>query len=314
LGPEGSGKKSSLRWISALFQSVEAMKGRETRGSIRTARSDVKTSHLMGSWKGRSACAGELALANQGLLLAHDLPLWSKDAKNALIQPLDEKTTLLNHATHPMTFASHFQLVATATLCDCRGLPPEYQSDLRSSLYAPRPCICSRGQRKAFQKRILGSLFDRMDLVIPILSIAPWTLESRTVPKIKGEVDTSPPSLLESEAALVAKAQDRWLLLMKEKPSVIDHFENHKSTTSHPHLGSMRKWTQWLRVALSICALEGQSELQPKHLTEASLYLGDLLWGPIPSSLRHLESGDGSRWNEGQRKSRENGAIARLPS
>ncbi len=116
---------------------------------------------------GQKARPGEVSLAHLGVLFLDELPEFSRQALEALRQPLETGRVAIARANAHVAYPSRFQLVAAMNPCKCGYLDdPEL--------------ACARAPRCAsqYQAKISGPLIDRIDIHVdvPNVSAADLTL------------------------------------------------------------------------------------------------------------------------------------------
>jgi magnesium chelatase family protein len=173
-GPKGTGKSHALQWLSALSPPGSRKLQLERRflseltgapGNLhRRIHPRVRPEALLGSIHHGRPRPGELALAHGGLLLADEFAEWSRDAREALREPLESGFIHLSRVDGQLRWPARFQLAATANLCPCGNdslLSPEVMEEAGKS-----ECTCSVSQRLQYRQRLSGPLMDRLDLVV----------------------------------------------------------------------------------------------------------------------------------------------------
>jgi magnesium chelatase family protein len=189
---------------------------------------------------------GEASLAHHGVLLLDELPEFVRPALEALRQPLEDGIVSIARAQGMALFPARFQLVATMNLCPCGG-----RGD--SAL----ECSCSNQRLAAFRDKLSRALVDRFDLVV-------------TVPRSRADELAAPPSEASAPVAeRVAAARERLAGgPPRRTPEASDLLT--RAVERLPLSGRGR--ARVARVARTIAALAGCSEVRPEHLAEALSY------------------------------------------
>ncbi len=106
---------------------------------------------------------GEISLSHRGILFLDEFPEFTKQALEALRQPLEDKVVTISRASGSLTFPANFILCAAMNPCKCgfKGDPI-------------KECSCSTLEITRYQKRISGPILDRIDILL-------------NVPKVKNE-------------------------------------------------------------------------------------------------------------------------------
>jgi magnesium chelatase family protein len=108
---------------------------------------------------------GEISLAHQGVLFLDELPEFSRQALEALRQPLETGRVSVARANGHVTYPARIQLVAAMNPCRCGYLAEPGRA-------------CGRAPRCAqdYQAKLSGPLLDRIDLTIDVSAVSPSDL------------------------------------------------------------------------------------------------------------------------------------------
>ncbi|RPF46803.1 magnesium chelatase family protein [Thermodesulfitimonas autotrophica] len=106
---------------------------------------------------GRYPRPGEVSLAHHGVLFLDEFPEFSKEALEALRQPLEDGIVTVSRAAAAVSFPARIMLVAAANPCPCG-----YQGDQE------KECTCSPAQLQRYRSRLSGPLLDRIDICITV--------------------------------------------------------------------------------------------------------------------------------------------------
>ena len=108
---------------------------------------------------------GEISLAHNGVLFLDELPELSRNALEALRQPMEDGKVTISRAQGSLTYPARFTLIAAMNPCPCGyyGSPNHV-------------CRCTPKQISQYLHRISGPLLDRIDLqleleAVPYLSL-----------------------------------------------------------------------------------------------------------------------------------------------
>ncbi len=107
---------------------------------------------------------GEVSLAHRGVLFLDELPEFSRDALEALRQPLEEGRVAISRRVGTSVFPAACTLVAAMNPCPCGYLG-----------HTEKACRCSAGAVARYRARISGPLLDRIDALI---EVPPLTLSA----------------------------------------------------------------------------------------------------------------------------------------
>jgi len=105
---------------------------------------------LLGDARGS---AGELALADGGVLFLDELPEFGRLALEALREPLESGWVSFSRASRKLRYRARCQLIAAMNPCPCGwdGHPR-------------RKCVCGSGEVARYRARLSGPLLDRIDV------------------------------------------------------------------------------------------------------------------------------------------------------
>ncbi len=171
LGPPGAGKSLAARRLPSILppldeaEAVEVLRvasacGRRVDAAVarrrpyRSPHHTISAAGLVGG--GTPPRAGEITLAHRGVLFLDELAEFSRDAVEALREPLESGRVSIARAGYSTELPARFVLVAAANPCPC-GHGPESQE-----------CRCSPGQIRRYQGRLSGALADRIDIFVRV--------------------------------------------------------------------------------------------------------------------------------------------------
>lgn len=150
-------------WNAAGLQSGPAglMEERPFRAPHHTA----SRAALVGG--GPALRPGEVSLAHRGVLFLDELPEFSRDALEALRQPLEEGRVIISRRTGTSLFPAACTLVAAMNPCPCGYLG-----------HPEKNCRCLAVSVERYRARISGPLLDRIDALIDVPSLSLSSLDA----------------------------------------------------------------------------------------------------------------------------------------
>jgi magnesium chelatase family protein len=171
VGPPGAGKSLAARRLPSIMPPLgrsEAMevlriasacgrsagpKASEAR-PFRAPHHTISTAGLVGG--GSPPRPGEVTLSHRGVLFLDELGEFSREALEALRQPLEEGRVTIVRARHAVELPCRFMLVAASNPCPCgRG---EESGD----------CDCQPASTRRYRAKLSGALADRIDIAISV--------------------------------------------------------------------------------------------------------------------------------------------------
>lgn len=276
LGPKGVGKSLALEWFLALQPAIDGeiartrrflseISGREAESPFRRIGTQVKPPALVGSYAGGSLRPGEFSLAHGGVLLADEFPEWSRDAREALREPLERKRVTLTRVDGVVDLPADFIFAGNGNLCPCGGVP-DPPADGRSS-----PCRCHPNDRVKYLARLTGPVLDRLDLVIRLYG-GPGEIAGerpQTYADLGAKTAAARSVLLARHGAAPGKLSPEALEdFLARSPSV-------RTSLDAINFRSFRDRHKTLRIGLTLAALRDRAEPDAEILRQArALRLG----------------------------------------
>src|SRR5579859_257826 len=172
-GPPGSGKTLLARATPSILprmvivEALEVTKIYSVSGMLpsdmplvlqrpfRAPHHTISHAGLVGG--GRIPRPGEISLSHRGVLFLDELPEFGQTVLEVLRQPLEDKVVTISRAQGTITYPANFMLVGAMNPCPCG-----YYGD------PIKECTCSATAIARYQKRISGSLLDRIDIHVEV--------------------------------------------------------------------------------------------------------------------------------------------------
>jgi magnesium chelatase family protein len=203
---------------------------------------------------------GELSLAHGGVLFLDEMPEFSRRVLESLRQPLEQGAVHISRAARSVVFPARVMLVGAMNPCPCGffGDPA-------------RPCRCAPSAVERYQQRLSGPLRDRFDVSVDVQAV-PWEemrspANGESTPAVRDRVRLARDRQAARQSMLNCHLDGR---LLRSVCRFVDPGSEQILAQGVRRLGlSARAVNRVLRVARSICDLEGAESLQTRHLAEA---------------------------------------------
>ncbi len=171
VGPPGAGKSLAARRLPSILpppsraEALEVLRIASAAGRwpglraspvrpFRAPHHTISTAGLVGG--GSPPRPGEVTLAHRGVLFLDELGEFSREALEALRQPLEEGRVTIVRARHAIELPCRFMLVAASNPCPCgRG---EESGE----------CECQPASVRRYHAKLSGALADRIDIAVTV--------------------------------------------------------------------------------------------------------------------------------------------------
>ena len=282
IGSPGAGKSMLARRLPSILPDMtrrEALEATEvwsvagmtdpkhpllSRRPFRSPHHTVSAVALAGG--GAMPRPGEISLAHNGVLFLDELPEFSRDALEALRQPIEDGEVTITRAAGSVHLPSRFMLVCAMNPCRCgwRGHPSGR-------------CTCTDAAVEKYVSRISGPLLDRMDLHVEVPSVDFDALRRRQSPEpssaVKARVDAARARQTERYAGTEVDCNARMAPAMVGEYCRLDDAGERLLRSAFDRMGlTARSHDRILRVARTIADLDGAAAIGPEHLAEAIQY------------------------------------------
>jgi magnesium chelatase family protein len=274
VGPPGAGKSLAARRLPSILPSLsndEALEvlriasacGRSigidppALRPFRAPHHTISAAGLVGG--GSPPRPGEVTLAHRGVLFLDELGEFSRQALEALRQPLEDGRVTIVRARHAVELPCRFTLIAASNPCPCgRG---EESGE----------CECQPGSMQRYRAKLSGALADRIDIAISVerptaadMAAAPErdsaSVRDRVMAARERQARRMGPGRCNAEMG-VGELRDSCRLGGRERALLAE---------GHARLGlSGRGHDRVLRLARTIADLDGSERVSADHLAEA---------------------------------------------
>lgn len=209
---------------------------------------------------------GEISLASKGVLFLDELPLFKREALEALREPMEAHKIIVTRVSGSYEFPAEFMLVAACNNCPCGFYPDRTR------------CRCTNAQLRLYQGRLSRPLMERFDLIVQALPVGYEALRGA------GERETGESSAVirkrveaavkRQQARFCNAEKTRWNGEMTSAETeaycvLSDESEAFLKEIYRKRGLSARTLGRVLRVARTISDMAGAEEIETVHLAEA---------------------------------------------
>ena len=216
---------------------------------------------------GIKAKPGEVSLAHNGVLFLDELAEFARPVLDALRQPLETGAAVIARANHHVSYPARVQLVAAMNPCRCG--------------FASEPGMaCGRLPRCAqdYQTRVSGPLMDRIDIQLDVPPVSAADMRhgvagepsAAIAARIKAarDIQTQRYAEITDGQTVMTNAQADGRVLEKVVQLDAAGLDLMDKAAESMRL-SARGYVRVLRVARTLCDLEGGGPVTRAHLAEA---------------------------------------------
>lgn len=211
---------------------------------------------------GHNLRPGEISLAHNGVLFLDELPEFSRNAIEALRQPLEDGVITISRAQQSAKLPARFMLIATSNPCPC------------GYLYSEKPCSCTPVQIQRYQKKLSGPILDRIDIHVTVGMIDHENLLKTTPERQNGSLQQKVVVARQRQANRQFKKLNSNLSNSELKKTM------HLSASAEALLNkaasslelSPRSYIRTLKVSRTIADIEDCDSINDAHIAEALQY------------------------------------------
>jgi magnesium chelatase family protein len=198
-------------------------------------------------------------------LFLDELPEFSKHAIEVLRQPLEDGHVVISRLNASYDFPAEVMLVGAMNPCPCGCYPDRNR------------CNCSEPQIRRYQNKISRAILDRMDLQ---LRVQPVTYQEM-IKETEEEASASIRRRVYEIHALQRKRYEREGIFYNSQLNseaihkycrLTEEEKNFMQAVFEAHGLSGRGYHRILRVSRTIADMEGEEQIQMRHLQEAVAY------------------------------------------
>jgi magnesium chelatase family protein len=285
IGPPGSGKTMLAKRIPGILppltfeEALETTKIHSVAGVLdakaglvgarpfRSPHHTISDAGLIGG--GVIPRPGEVSLSHNGVLFLDELPEFPRNVLEVMRQPLEDGRVSIARASMSLTFPARFMLASAMNPCPCG-----YHGSTQ------RECQCSHPMIQRYVSKISGPLMDRIDIHIDVPAVNYKELRgsdgrSESSAQIRERVMRAREVQLDRFAAAGERVYANAQMSSREIRSYCElgtDSERMLERAMQQQGLSARAHDRILKVARTIADLDGNPQIESKHIAEAIQY------------------------------------------
>ncbi len=285
IGPPGSGKTMLAKRIPGILpplafeEALETTKIHSVAGVLdataglvsarpfRSPHHTISDAGLIGG--GIIPRPGEVSLSHNGVLFLDELPEFPRNVLEVMRQPLEDGTVCIARASMSLTFPARFMLAAAMNPCPC-GYHGSGQ----------RECQCSPTMIQRYVSKISGPLMDRIDIHIDVPAVNYKELrgsdsKTESSAQIRQRVVRAREVQLNRFAAAGERNYSNAQMSSRQIRIYCDlgsDSERMLERAMQQQGLSARAHDRILKVSRTIADMEGNPQIESKHIAEAIQY------------------------------------------
>lgn len=224
---------------------------------------------------GSNAIPGAVSLSHNGVLFLDELPEFSRQALEALRQPLEDGVVSVTRVHNQAQYQSSFMLVASMNPCPCGYFGSK-----------TRACRCTKQEIHRYLDRVSGPLLDRIDIQIEVDAVPVKEISQARPAESSAEVAVRVRAARERQqeryrqdgihcnAQLDSRLMKKYCELSPEGTALLHMAVDRMGM-------SMRAYGRVLKVARTVADLRGDEKIQTQDVAEAIQFreLDQKYWG-----------------------------------